>query len=97
MSSMLAATTDTWDNVKDYSFERRAELEAKAAAMTARLEQQAVGAEGEKARGLAEARDELRSAVAEVSNATIETWDTTKERVGRAWQKAESAFQHAAE
>lgn len=95
--AMTASTTDTWDNLKDYSYDQRTEFAAKAQAMADQLDAQTANAQGEASRELAEARDELRTAAAEVSNATAETWEATKERVGRAWQKAESSFQNAAE
>lgn len=97
MDSAMASATESWDNLKDYSYDRRAEFEVKAQAMAARLDQQATTATGEASRELAEARDELRTAASELSNATAETWESSKERVGRAWQKAEAAFENAAE
>jgi len=94
---MTANATDTWDSVKNYSYDQRAEFETKAKAYAAEIDARAAAAKGDAKSRLAQARDDLRNATSELSNATAQTWDATKERVGRAWQEAESAYRNAAE
>ena len=89
--------TDTWDSIKGYSYTQKAEFAAKANEVAARLERDAATAKGNAANRLAEARDDLRTAATEIGTASADTWEATKERVGRALQKAESAYQNAAE
>lgn len=98
-ASTVAATaaTDSWDNLKNYSYDQRSEFAAKANEFANALDMRIQTAKGETSTRLAEARDDLRTAANEVSNATQDTWEATKERVGRAWQKAESAAQSVAE
>jgi hypothetical protein len=91
------AATDSWDNLKNYSYDQRSEFAAKANEFANTLDERIQSAKGETSTRLAEARDDLRTAANEVSNATQDTWEATKERVGRAWQKAESAAQSVAE
>ncbi len=90
-----AAMQDKWEDLKNYSYDRRTEVAKQANDYAARIDTRIQSVSGEARDRLAEARDDLRSAASEVSNATAETWDATKERVGRAWQRAESAFQAA--
>lgn len=94
---MLASAAGTWDNIKDYSYNQRAEFAVKTQALADQLDLRTATAKGSASRQLAEVRDELRMAAAEVGNATAETWESTKERAGRAWQKAESQLQNVAE
>lgn len=89
--------TETWNTIKTYSYQQKADALAKANDVAARLEQDAASAKGAAAKRLADARDEVRAAANEVSNATADTWDTTKERMHLALQKADSAYQNAAE
>ena len=96
-SGTTAAATDTWDTIKTYSYDQRSEFATRANEVAARLERDATTAKGASANRLSEARDELRTAASEVSQATSDTWEATKERVGRALQKAESAYQSVAE
>lgn len=95
--SMTANAVDTWDSVKNYSYDQRAEFEAKAKAYAAEIDARTAAAKGDAKNRLAQARDDLRNATSELGNATAQTWDATKERVGRAWQQAESAYRNAAE
>lgn len=97
-SGMNAATTamaDTWDDVKDYTYERRSEFATKANVYAEQLDRRVQTAGKEASSDLAEARDELRAAANDVSNATADTWDATKDRVARAWTRAQSAYQAA--
>lgn len=96
-SAMAVNANETWANIKDYSYDKRAEFAAKTDDYAAQLDRDLQNAKGDASKRIAEARDELRTAATEISNATADTWATTKERVGRAWQKAESATQNVAE
>lgn len=98
-SSATAGTTgvDTWDSVKNFSYDQRSDFIAKTSAYTAELDAKAGAAKGDAKNRLAQARDDLRNAASELNSATAQTWDTAKERVGRAWQQAESAYRNAAE
>jgi hypothetical protein len=85
-SAMTANAADTWNTIKTYSYQQKAEFAAKANEVAARLERDAASAKGAASKRLADARDDLRTAAAEVGNATANTWDTTKARVGSALQ-----------
>jgi len=96
-ATATAAMTDRWQDLQAYSYDRRNEFAEKANDFAERLDDRIQNAQGEASTRLAEARDELREAASAVSNATAETWESTKERVGRAWTKAEAAAQSVAE
>lgn len=96
-SAMATNANETWENIKDYSYDKRAEFAAKTNDYAAQLDRDLQNAKGDSSKRLAEARDDLRSAATEISNATADTWAATKERVGRAWQKVQSAAQNVAE
>lgn len=88
---------DTWDSLKNYSYEQRAEFANKVNEYGHRIDTNITIAKGNAATRLTEARDQLRTAASELNNATAETWNATKDRVGRAMQSAETALRSAAE
>src|SRR5688500_4053706 len=93
----MASAADTWNSIKTYSYDQKSEFAAKASEVAARLERDAATAKGATSSRLAEARDELRTAATEINNATADTWEATKDRVGRALEMAETAYANAAE
>jgi hypothetical protein len=93
----MADASDTWNSIKTYSYDQRSEFAEETNKVAARLEQDAATAQGAASSRLAEARDELRTAATEINNATADTWEATKDRVGRALEKAETAYANAAE
>jgi hypothetical protein len=96
-----APVSDSWDGVKDYTYEKRGEFTAAFDRMTAKMadktrEIKAKGGslsdDGAKDRDhamndLAEARSELTSRLTDLNNATADTWADAKGKVGQAWQK----------
>jgi len=91
------AAPASWDTLKNYSFDQRNEVVTKVNQYADKLDSDAKNAKGPTANRLAQARDELRNAATEATNATATTWQATKDKVGDAWKKAESAYQNAAE
>jgi hypothetical protein len=96
-AAVRASASDTWDSLKNYSYDQRSEFTQKVTEYANRLDNNLSVAKGSAGAKVTEARDELRTAAAELSNATADTWDATKDRVGRAMQKADSAIRSAAE
>jgi hypothetical protein len=96
-SSTAMTGTESWDNLKGYSYDQRSDFAAKATEYANRLDTRVATAKGTASTKLTEARDELRSAATQASQATADTWDATKDRVGAAWQKADMAVRSAAE
>ena len=87
----------TWQEIKGYSYDQRDQFKAKLNDMADQISTEASNAKGKAANQLSDARDNLRSAIAQVDQATSDTWQATKNQVGQAVQKAESAYQNAAE
>jgi hypothetical protein len=94
---MTASAPDSWDALKGYSYEQRNDFASKANEYANRLDTSLTTAKGAAAARITEARDALRTAASEANHATAETWDATKDRIGRAWQQADSAVRSAAE
>lgn len=95
LAAATGVTTESWADLQDYAYEQRSEFAAQVNAYAAMLDQRIRAAGDNASDELAEARDELRATANEVSNATSETWNDTKERVARAWEKAQSAYSAA--
>ncbi|HTO03414.1 MAG TPA: hypothetical protein VL069_06920 [Opitutus sp.] len=96
-ATTMADASETWDSIKTYSYDQKSEFVAKANEVAARLEKDTATAKGATSTHLAEARDELRTATAEISEATSANWEAAKERVGKALEKAETAYANVAE
>ncbi len=100
------AAVDSWDAVKDFTFEKRAEFSAGLDRMAAKHDAE-VAAANAKVKGLpetaakerdhankefADARANLKAALADVGNATADTWAATKEKSAQAWQRLHAAY-----
>ncbi len=96
---------DPWNVIKDYTFQKRADFTAGAGRLTGKLAAQIREFKEKRAsvpessvkdwdfamKDLAEAEVSLKSAIADLGDATSETWTQLKERVGDAWQRAKTA------
>ncbi len=108
-ASATAAVSDSWDSVKDFTYERRVEFTDGFNRMTARMDDQTRDL---KARGgkltdaaakdrddsmnsLAEARASLKASLTDLGNATADTWADAKEKVRQSWVKVTAAFDKA--
>lgn len=87
----------TWQEIKGYAYDQRDQFKAKLNDMVDQISTEASSAKGQAATQLADARDNLRSSISQVDQATSDTWQSTKDQVGQAVQKAESAYRNAAE
>lgn len=100
-SSATAMNNDslntTWQQIKDYSFDQRDQFKAKLNTIADQINSEAANAKGQAGTQLADARDNLRSAISQVDQATSDTWQATKDQIAQAVQKAESAYRNAAE
>lgn len=102
-----AALARGWDHVKDFTFEKRSELElqlkAKQADLAAKLsELRADYAEEKASASRKAAMDELRNSerdyqekLAALGTATADTWDAARHNVAAAWDRLEAAYAKA--
>jgi len=82
-SQLSAATSNAWDEVKDYSYDRREELADRIERNYDNL-RATVNDRSAKER-LDEAGDRLREAAREVRVATRDNWDDAKDKLRAAW------------
>jgi hypothetical protein len=104
--SVKASVSDSWDGIKDYTLEKRAEFSASMDRMagtmddkTNELKAKFAGAtdSASKDRESAvteydQARADLKSRLSDLGNATADTWADAKEKVAQAWKRVQAAY-----
>lgn len=97
---------DSWDNIKDYTFERRAEFadsldrmgnacDADFAAMNAKLKglpDDTAQARNAAVKDYNSATTAFKVQMTALRASTADTWGATKEKTSEAWQKVQSTF-----
>jgi len=105
-ADVKATTSDSWDSIKDFTYEKRADFSASIDRMAAQFDDKArelrakvAGATdaASKDRESAikeydEARADLKSRLSELGNATADTWADAKEKVAQAWKRVQAAY-----
>jgi uncharacterized phage infection (PIP) family protein YhgE len=105
-ADVKATVSDSWDTIKDYTYEKRADFSASLDRMAAQLDDKArefrakiAGAPdaASKDRESAikeydEARADLKAKLTELGNATADTWADAKEKVAQAWKRVQAAY-----
>ncbi len=104
-----AALSNTWEDVKSYTYEKREDFTAAGKAMKAEMEAKAseLRAEYSEAKASASRRaamEELKNSEADyrekldaLGTATAATWDSAKQNVIAAWNRFEAAMRNAKE
>jgi hypothetical protein len=99
------AISDPWEAIKYKSYEKRTEFAAGTGRLVGKLDEQIRQLNEKRAtlpetsvkewdfamKGLIAARSYLKSVIAELGEVTSETWDQSKDKIGRAWQDAQEA------
>jgi hypothetical protein len=88
---------DSWNSVKDFTFEKRAELSATLDKMSSDMDARVADmkAQGKKVPDYDDARTELRASLDDLGRATTDTWATSKARVERAWDRVKADYEKA--
>jgi hypothetical protein len=103
------AVSDSWNSIKDFTYERRTDFSAAVDRMAKKLDDQSVALKAKTAEvsdataknreaallEFNEARAELKSKLADLGNATADTWSEAKAMVALAWQKVQAAYDKA--
>lgn len=98
--------SDPWDSIKDFTYEKRVEFAAGTGKLVERLDNQVRKLNEKRATlpqtsvkdwdfamsELTAARAYLASTIDDLGNATVETWDEAKDRVGKAWRRSQDAY-----
>lgn len=105
--SAAADATATWGEIKDHNYEARVPFFAGLKRLEARVDRQVGELEAQRAamtgatdtknwdfamKEMGNARSYLKSTGAELGNATPETWEQQKAKVGQAWERAQNAY-----
>ena len=105
-ADVKAAASDSWESIKDFTYERRADFSATMDRMakdlddkTAALKTKVAGvpddASRERASALQDydsARADLKARLTELGNATADTWADAKAKADAAWKKVQAAY-----
>ena len=105
-ADIKAAASDTWDSIKDFTFEKRAEFSAgidrmagqcddKARELKAKLASAPDAASKDRESAIKEydeARADLKAKLSELGTATADTWADAKEKVAQAWKRVQAAY-----
>ena len=106
VAEVKAAAVNTWDSIKDFTYDRRADfcagidrlakdLDDKAAVVKAKLAGVPDATAKERAEALKEydeARADLKVKLTELGNATSDTWADAKAKASEAWKRVQGAY-----
>ncbi|HEV3029179.1 MAG TPA: hypothetical protein VG457_16490, partial [Planctomycetota bacterium] len=98
--------TDTWDSIKDFTFERHDDFNATVERMSKSLDDKVAELRASTPSAAAKDRDEalkdydaaradLKARLADLGNATADTWADAKAKVAEAWQRMQAAYDKA--
>jgi hypothetical protein len=97
------SVSDTWDSVKDYTYDKRVEFTASFGRMTGQIDDKAkdwkakgsASASSDRAGAIKDyddARADLKAQLKDLDNATADTWADAKDKVAQAWKHVQSAY-----
>jgi outer membrane murein-binding lipoprotein Lpp len=106
-ADVKAAVSDSWDSIKDYTYEKREDFaasldrmadkrDAEIKEMNAKLTGLPDAAAKERDRAVKEyneARAYLKSKLAELRTGTADTWADAKEKATEAWKRTQAAYE----
>jgi outer membrane murein-binding lipoprotein Lpp len=106
-ADVKASVIDTWDSVKDYTYEKRADFSADMDRMAGRLDDKtselkakfaslpaATAKDREDAmKEYDAARADLKSKLSDLSKATADTWADSKASVAESWKRLRAAYE----
>ncbi len=106
VADVKAAASDSWDSIKDFTYEKRVEfsagvdrmskdLDEKYDAMKAKFAGVPDAAAKDRDSAMKEydiARADLKAKLADLGNATADTWADAKAKVDEAWKKVQAAW-----
>jgi hypothetical protein len=106
VQDIKATATDTWDSIKDFTFERHDEFKATIERMSKSLDDNvaevrakapavAASDRDEALREYDAARADLRARLSDLGNATADTWADAKVKVAAAWVRVQAAYEKA--
>jgi hypothetical protein len=102
-ADVAATASDSWDSVKDYTYDKRVEFTASIGRMTARFDDKSrewkdkasdsTSADRASAvKDYDDARADLKAKLTDLDNATADTWADAKDKVAQAWKRVQAAY-----
>jgi hypothetical protein len=106
VQDIKTTAVDTWDGIKDFTFEKRVEFSAsidrmskamddKIAEIRAKAPDAASKDRDAAVKDYDDARADLKARLADLNNATADTWADAKAKVADAWQRVKAAYTKA--
>jgi hypothetical protein len=100
------AAVDTWDSVRDYTYDKRVEFSASIDRMDKKMDDKIAEEKAQAPDTLSkdkqaairdydDARANLRARLADLGNATSDTWADAKAKVSEAWQRVKADYDKA--
>jgi hypothetical protein len=101
------AMVDSWDRIKDCTFEKRSDFSSGLGRMSDSLDEK-LRASREKVAGMSdaasrgreaavkdydEARADLKTKISDLGNASAETWSSAKAKTAESWKRVQSAYE----
>ena len=100
-----AALSASWEGIKDFTYEKRADVAASLNRLQANVDEQVQALKAKRAtvseasakdwdfamKELEDARADLKYKLSELNKATAETWAEAKERAAEAWRRTQEA------
>jgi hypothetical protein len=104
-----ATAIDSWDSIKDFTYEKRVEFSASIDRMSASMDNDIAAAKAKLAgtpdaaakdkqaaiKDYDDARADLKARLADLDNATADTWADAKAKVAQAWDRVKAAYAKA--
>lgn len=100
------AAVDTWDSIRDYTYDKRMEFSASIERMNKKMDDKIAEEKAQAPDTLSkdkqaaikdydDARADLKAKLADLGNATADTWADAKAKVSEAWQKVKADYDKA--
>jgi hypothetical protein len=109
VQDIKATAIDSWDSVKDFTYEKRVEFSASMDRMSASMDDNMAAAKAKLAstpdtaakdkeaaiKDYDDARANLKARLTDLNNATADTWADAKAKVADAWQRVKADYAKA--
>ncbi len=100
------AAVDTWDNIRDYTYDKRVDFSASIDRMDKKMDDKIAEEKAQAPDTLSkdkqaaikdydDARADLKAKLADLGNATADTWADAKAKVSEAWQRVKADYDKA--
>jgi uncharacterized secreted protein with C-terminal beta-propeller domain len=88
---------DSWDSIKDYTYEKKAEFSAYMSRMDDSMDAKVADlkAKGKSVPDYDDAKADLKKSLSDLNNATADTWADAKAKTEKAWDRVKADYDKA--